>query len=163
MPNFSMQSFLIVAGVSTLAKSDSFTAASDNAAVDAARATHDSIVPNVGGDYEIVVTAIDPGVSEMVRDATTGAYIPRPPGEISRFGVSHEPDPSVRDAVYAQRAAADAAAADAALRESIRAEVVAAMVAAAPSDAAKQTINAAADAAQAAAVAPDVQAQAVKS
>lgn len=144
---FTMQSFALVGGVSTLAKSADLSAADDCAAVDAARAAHDKIVPDVGGDYEIVVTALEPGVHEMVR-GQYGEYLPRPPGEICRFGVAHEPHESVREEVYAEREKQAAVKAAADLRESVRAEIVAELIAAAPE--LEKQITAAADATQAA-------------
>lgn len=125
MPRFTMQSFSIGDdGALSPVKSADIEAANDCAAVDAAREHHESIVPDEGGDFEIVVVALDPGVIEVIRTAA-GAYVPRPPGEISRWRVAHEPAEHVRDAVYAERDAKAAAAAVAAERAKMRAEILA--------------------------------------
>jgi len=122
---FTMRSFLIGdGGALTLAKSEDIDAPNDTAAVDAARAHHESIVPDEGGDFEIIVDALDPGVTEMTR-TETGAYVPRPPGEISRWCVAHEPAEHVREAVYAEREAKAAAAAETEKRAAMRAEILA--------------------------------------
>jgi hypothetical protein len=60
-------------------------------------------VPEEGGDYEIVVTCLEP---VQVLDPTTKTMVERPAGfEVSRFKVSHEPQPHVAEAVYAAREA----------------------------------------------------------
>lgn len=123
---FEMQCFLVASdGALTQVAGEAFDAANDCAAVDAARAYQEKVVPAVGGEFEIVVAALDPGVSELVRDAKTGAYVPRAPGEISRCRVSHEPQESVRDEVYAKRDAEAAAKSAADARAEMRAELLA--------------------------------------
>jgi hypothetical protein len=73
----------------------------DNLAVDKAREKHD--VPEEGGDYEIVVTCLEP---VQVYDPDTKGMKERPAGaEVSRFSIAHEPQPHVAEAVYAKREA----------------------------------------------------------
>lgn len=84
----------------------------DNLAVDKAREKHD--VPEEGGDYEIVVTCLD---VVPVLDPETKTMVDRPAGfEVSRFKVSHEPQPHVAEAVYAAREAKALAEAEEAKR-----------------------------------------------
>jgi hypothetical protein len=93
----------------------------DNLAVDKAREKHD--VPEEGGDYEIVVTCLEP---VQVFDATTKAMVERPAGaEVSRFKVSHEPQPHVAEAVYAAREEAALAKVKADERAALKAELLA--------------------------------------
>ena len=73
----------------------------DNLAVDKARERHDKEVPEEGGDYEVVVTCLEP---VQVYDPDTKAMKERPAGAVvSRFGKSHEPQEHVAEAVYAKR------------------------------------------------------------
>jgi hypothetical protein len=96
-----------------------FEAATDNEAVDKARESH--IVPDEGGDYEIVVTCLD--ASTQIVHASLGGVAPRPANtEISRFTVTHEPLPHVAEKVYAEREAKALAEASAAKVAAIRAE-----------------------------------------
>lgn len=92
----------------------------DNAAVDKSREKHD--VPEEGGDYEIVVTCLEP---VPVIDPTTKQVVDRPAGfEVSKFKVSHEPQPHCAEAVYAAREEKAKAAAEAAKRAAIEAELL---------------------------------------
>lgn len=98
-----------------------FTATSDNAAVDKARALHD--IPDEGGDYEIAVTCLE---ETQVYSAEAQGMIARPANfEVSRFKCSHEPAPHVAEAVYAQREADAKAVEEAAKVAKIRADVLA--------------------------------------
>lgn len=86
------------------------TAKDDDAAVDQARKLHK--VPEVGGSYTIEVTCAD--VCPVYDPATKG-MVDRPAGAVvSSFGVAHEPQPSVAEAVYAEREAKRIAAEEAA-------------------------------------------------
>jgi hypothetical protein len=93
----------------------------DNLAVDKAREKHD--VPEEGGDYEVIVTCLEP---VQVFDPDTKAMVERPAGaEVSRFSVSHEPQPHVAEAVYAAREAAALARSEADKRAAMKAELLA--------------------------------------
>lgn len=111
-------SVLIVCAVVGAFPEYEFEAATDNEAVDAARAHHldaestvvPVTVPDEGGDYEFAVKCLE----SVVLPAPGGGTWTRPAGaEISRFKFSHPPAPHVAEQVYAQRAADAAAQAEA--------------------------------------------------
>lgn len=89
----------------------------DNAcdAVDAVRASH--LVPDVGGDFEIVVSCATSWTD-------SGGKV-QPPGEVSRFGVHHDPIPALREAVEEAARKAEADKLEAEKRAAMRAEILA--------------------------------------
>ena len=122
-------SVLIICAVHGPGPAYEFDAATDNEAVDLARAHHRDpeskvvldTVPDEGGDYEIAVNCLE----SVVLPAPGGGTWTRPAGaEVSRFTCTHEPAPHVAEAVYAQRAADDAAKAAAEKREETRAKLL---------------------------------------
>jgi hypothetical protein len=113
-------SALIVCAVHGALPAFELTARDDNAAVDDARKKHQ--VPDEGGDYEIAVSCLEPF---EYFDHVAKAMAVRPAGaEVSRFGVSHEPQPHVAEAVYAQREADALAKAEAEKRAQIENELL---------------------------------------
>jgi hypothetical protein len=100
-------------------------AASDREAVDKGREQH--VVPDEGGDYEVIVTSLEP----TAMPARGEGWDPEGPWErpahteISRFSVRHEPIPDLREAVEkAAKEKADAAA-EAEKRAALKAELLA--------------------------------------
>jgi cellulase/cellobiase CelA1 len=132
---YQVQIFAILAGalVTTPAHSEEYEAASDHEAVDDGRTKHDH--PEEGGDFTVVINALDEGPSVKkwiaVAGDPAGKFIdaPRPVGEICRFNVRHEPATHLRAGLEEKRAAVELEEKRTALKEQIRAEVLAELAA----------------------------------
>lgn len=98
-------------------------ATSGGAAVDAARAKIEALLPLEGGALDIVVSATEP--YEVVSKSPRGGEIREivPAGVVSSFSVRFEPHESVRAEVEAKAAAEAAAAEKAAEREALKVEL----------------------------------------
>lgn len=125
---YQVQIFAIVAGVvaTTACHTAQLEAENDHEAIDAARATHD--VPDEGGEFEVVVSALDTGPLVAVWNAARNDMrdtVPRPIGEICHFRKRHEPAAHLRDAVAAAEAEREQQAIHEAYVAKIREDVLA--------------------------------------
>lgn len=97
----------------------------DDAAVDHVRSEHlEANLPLEGGDFTVEVSSPD----EATVMTNKGPQV-RPPGVISRFGVRHEPDPSVAEEVRAKRQAEAEATEKADAERKLRHETIDSLVA----------------------------------